>query len=306
MDRQESKSYLDNTKGFLTWILSRAFDIFPIKQKVYILTKLTHRFSERLLFSGKSRIIKWQLPLLSNEVKLKVSNQDDYFALLVRGEIETWEQETLKAWIQATKKLAAEKIVIDVGAYFGLFSIIAASGKGAGKIIAIEPNPNTLPKLRYNIKLNNCQTKIEVAGKACGSHRSTLKLMIPKGRKTSSGAQMELSELNDKTGWENAGMVEVVPLDDFVQAQEISRIAAIKIDAEGFEMKVLSGAQGILMHSKPVIIVEILEYGLLLKVTEFLQQFGYSTRKPLDGYLLNSENPNGVSNSDIARNYLFT
>lgn len=306
MQMRESKTILGTAKGILTWFFSHAFDIFPIEQKIKLLAKVSGRFSERLLFSGKSRLIKWEIPDLNNKVKLKVTNQDDYFALLVRGEIAAWEQETLKAWVQATRNLNGNRIAIDVGAYFGLFSIIAASGDGVGKVIAIEPNPNTVPKLRHNIWLNSCQANIEVAEKACGSHRETLKLMIPKGRKTSSGAQMEESNLNDKTDWENAGMVEVVPLDDFLLPHQVRNVNAIKIDAEGFELKVLSGAQKILSQSRPVVIVEILEFDLFLKVSDFLQKFGYFPGKALDGYSLNRTDHNGVNNLEIARNYLFS
>ena len=42
-------------------------------------------------------MIKWQVPNLNTDVKLKVSNNDDYFALLARDLIKSWEKETLKA-----------------------------------------------------------------------------------------------------------------------------------------------------------------------------------------------------------------
>lgn len=306
MAAQKSKTFLGTVRGRMIWILSRAFDILPMELKIDLLTQLAGRFSERLLFSGKSRLIKWEISSLSHKVKLRVSNQDDYFALLARGEIGTWEKETLEFWVQATRNQGGDRIAIDVGAYFGLFSIIAALGGGVGRVIAIEPNPNTLPKLRHNIQLNKMSSKIEVEGKACGEHRDFLPLMIPKDRKTSSGAQMEESHLNEKSDWEKAGIVEVVPLDDFLQTHQISSVAAIKIDAEGFELKVLHGAKEILRHSHPVIIVEILDFNLYLKVTDFLQQFGYLSGKPLDGYSLSYEHQNGVDNIEIARNYLFT
>ena len=173
-------------------------------------------------------------------------------------------------------------------------------------MIAIEPNPNTIPKLRKNIEINNCQKKVEVVEKACGSHNEFLKLMIPRGRKTSSGAQMAESQLNDKSDWEDVGAVEVLPLDEILSMNQIKRVAAIKIDAEGFELKVLSGATEILRRSRPDLIVEILDFNLLLKVSLFLEGFGYSPRNPLDGYSLSHQHSNGVTDGNAARNYLFT
>ena len=45
-----------------------------------------------------------------------------------------------------------------------------------------------------------------------------------------------------KSDWEDVGAVEVLPLDEILSMNQIKRVAAIKIDAEGFELKVLSGA----------------------------------------------------------------
>jgi FkbM family methyltransferase len=241
---QNRKTTLELIKVATIWILSRIFDVLPMAPKVNVLGRFTGRFSERLIFAGKSRSIKWEVPDLNKKVKLKVSNKDDYFALLARGLVICWEKETLKAWVQATRNQDGNQIAIDVGAYFGLFSIIAASGEGVNHVIAIEPNPNTVPKLRHNIRINNCQNKVDVVEKACGSHKEFLHLMIPRGRKTSSGAQMAESQLNNKIDWEDVGAVEVLPLDDFLTISQINRVVAIKIDAEGFEMEVLGGGNG--------------------------------------------------------------
>jgi len=303
---QNLKTTLGLIKVATIWILSRIFDVLPITLKVNVFGRFTGRFSERLIFAGKSRLIKWEVPDLNKKVKLKVSNKDDYFALLARDLIISWEQETLKAWVSATRNQNGNQIAIDVGAYFGLFSIIAASGDGVNHVIAIEPNPNTVPKLRHNIRINNCQNKVNVVEKACGSHKEFLQLMIPRGRKTSSGAQIAESQLNNKFDWEDVGAVEVLPLDDFLPINQISRVAAIKIDAEGFELKVLGGAMEILRRSQPTVIVEILDFGLLLKASEFLGGFGYLPGKPLDGYSLSYQYSNGVIDSKVARNYLFT
>jgi hypothetical protein len=94
---QNLKTTLGLIKVATIWILSRIFDVLPITLKVNVFGRFTGRFSERLIFAGKSRLIKWEVPDLNKKVKLKVSNKDDYFALLARDLIISWEQETLKA-----------------------------------------------------------------------------------------------------------------------------------------------------------------------------------------------------------------
>ncbi|MBF0473725.1 MAG: FkbM family methyltransferase [Nitrospirae bacterium] len=46
--------------------------------------------------------------------------------------------------------------VVDVGAYHGYFSLIAAKLVGSnGRVFAFEPYPNSICTMKYNIKLNN-------------------------------------------------------------------------------------------------------------------------------------------------------
>ncbi|HWZ47457.1 MAG TPA: FkbM family methyltransferase [Herbaspirillum sp.] len=55
------------------------------------------------------------------------------------------------------------------------------------------------------------------------------------------------------------------------------RIALIKVDVEGFELAVCKGMSELIRRDHPVLIVE--DHDTNTGVTEFLQQFGYETRR---------------------------
>lgn len=84
-----------------------------------------------------------------------------------------------------TSKLFLERIypgmvVVDVGANFGLYTLLAASKlTGAGKVFAFEPNPNMFSLLQKNISTNGYAEFVRAEPLAISNQCGTVLLTVP-------------------------------------------------------------------------------------------------------------------------------
>lgn len=69
---------------------------------------------------------------------------------------------------------------------------------------------------------------------------------------------------------------------DTIAYQFTNRISIIKIDVEGYELKVLEGAKNLLMTHKPIIIVEIFEQINFDKVINFFKSIEYKKFRKIE------------------------
>jgi len=149
----------------------------------------------------------------------------------------------------AQKLVAADGVFLDVGANIGEFSVAMAIAKPFARIIAIEPNAAIRTSLLQNIEINSLGNVMCVPV-AFGDASCTQTLY--------SCDDSALTSLVAFTPTHVAtAQVEVCTLDDFVKSQSLNRIDLIKIDVEGYELKVLSGASNSLAQFRPSIILEI-------------------------------------------------
>ncbi len=118
-------------------------------------------------------------------------------------------------------------VVLDVGAYVGMFSVKVASK--VAKVIAIEPS-----KTNYNLlRENTLYTRKIVACKCAASNcREQVKLYL-------SSASACHTLIRDHKDYET---VEAITLDELTKNLGYEHVDFIKIDAEGAELKILQGA----------------------------------------------------------------
>ncbi len=138
--------------------------------------------------------------------------------------------------------------VIDVGAAFGFYTILASKRVGQqGKVVAIEPQPDSFEMLNRNIRLNKL-TNTRTLNYAVSSKKATLKLYST------------YSVIQERARQSLQSYIEVRAdtLDNLLRHVGIDLVNWIKIDVEGAEYKVLTGAKEILSANKPIsILVEI-------------------------------------------------
>lgn len=187
-----------------------------------------------------------------------------------------YEKNETDYWLQRCKKA---KIIIDVGANVGYYSLIASKNiqQNKGTIYAFEPVDKTFARLNENILLNKIECIISYK-KAISNENSSIKINV--GNDQNWG--MSSINTNEHLSNENE-IVKSETLDSFCKSTNISQIDLIKIDVEGAEFNVLRGMQKIIEAYKPEIMIEVSDQHLNKQnvcshdVFNFLWKEGYKS-----------------------------
>lgn len=135
-------------------------------------------------------------------------------------------------------------MVVDVGANFGYFSVLAANLIGtnnSGQVISFEPNPYLCQLFRRNREINWSIAPVTLHEMALGESEDNLTLYVP----VEHGANGSLSA---QAGVECIQIpVPVKPLDDVLPPD--LAVDLMKIDVEGHEASVLRGARKVIARS---------------------------------------------------------
>jgi FkbM family methyltransferase len=142
-------------------------------------------------------------------------------------------------------------VVLDVGANVGVFTLPLARSVGpVGQVHSFEPHPVIRRRLIENIALNNL-SNVRVLDFALGGEDGQVTLF---GATHSNQGQASLTH---RPGLEDQIVVAMHTLDDYVQSARLPRVDLLKIDTEGAEFKVLSGATRTLASCRPCVYVEV-------------------------------------------------
>lgn len=125
-------------------------------------------------------------------------------------------------------------VFVDIGANVGLFSLLVASRAGAdATILAIEPEPENLRRLHFNV-VANPGVPIRVIPLALGETPGNL--VVEPDRRDRGGTRTRAAMPDDPVGTIEA---ECRPLLSVLTQEAVSRIDALKIDVEGAEDTIL-------------------------------------------------------------------
>jgi len=144
--------------------------------------------------------------------------------------------------------------VIDVGANFGYHTLFFAR-LASGNVYAFEPQQQNYELLRKNIAHNSVSNAV-VYNLACGDTKETVRMPLI--------TTTDMINMGDVTPnrTENAvesTEVDAVPLDSL----DLPPIDCIKIDVQGYEVKVLNGARQLINQYKPTMIVEFEDHQMV-------------------------------------------
>lgn len=139
--------------------------------------------------------------------------------------------------------------VIDIGTNIGWTAINFARLSATGTVIGFEPDPFSYSVCKANIARNTLPNL----------------MVLPFGLgEISAEVMMEVRTPENRGGNRiapqgNAGAVtiQIKRLDDLVEVSSLSVINLIKLDVEGYELKVLRGAANILQKHKPTLFIEV-------------------------------------------------
>jgi len=123
------------------------------------------------------------------------------------------------------------RVILDVGANYGLLSLMMARHAEQALIYAFEPVPATFRAFEKNIKINSAWNILSVQS-AVGSEVGVVGFTDtddPATNRMDRGPDARIQ-------------VPITTLDKFCEVSQINTIDFLKIDVEGFELDVLSGA----------------------------------------------------------------
>ncbi|MEM1325802.1 MAG: FkbM family methyltransferase [Bacteroidota bacterium] len=173
------------------------------------------------------------------------------------------------------QQLKAGDTLIDVGAHFGFFTLLAAKIVGEkGRVIAFEAAPSTFQILEQNTAPFS---QIHIEQKAISDTNEQL---------TFYEFPTLYSEYNslattafDDTDWKQQAQhikVEAITLSDYISRHSL-RPNLIKIDVEGAERKVIQGLRDFLERSAYTLVVEVTQLHLEthLAMENDLREMGY-------------------------------
>ena len=187
-----------------------------------------------------------------------VADKTDMLARgVVWGNLKVWEATSLRVFSGLAR--TSERF-LDVGAYSGIYSLIACAD-GPGEAIAFEPNPAIRPLLERNIRANGWERRITV---------------IPKGASDAPGtARMTIPEDTTAARVDDAGTGPTIELTTVDEVLGGLRADIIKVDVEGLEARVLTGAHETLARYKPALILESLTEQGFEEIRDVLKSHGY-------------------------------
>ena len=156
------------------------------------------------------------------------------------------------SWI-VDRAILPGDVALDIGANLGLVSLRMAARTGLkGQVHAFEPQPRLHPYLNQTIAMNPA-CPITLHPIALGREQAVLTMSVPAHNAGAASLLARPDMLPDP----NITQIDVPVhrLDDYADHIGLERINFIKIDVEGFEFQVFSGAQSLLERTRPHVII---------------------------------------------------
>jgi FkbM family methyltransferase len=128
--------------------------------------------------------------------------------------------------------LRNQPVIIDVGAHHGAYAIVIGKSvqKFGGRVIAVEPNPQSCDVLQRNIRLNKLEKTVICEQVAIADKAGHMKIELLGSESKITSAQTN-----------NPYTIEVVTLELLLEKYAIDYVDLLIIDVEGVELPVLRG-----------------------------------------------------------------
>ena len=194
--------------------------------------------------------------------------------------------------------------VIDIGAHHGLMSIVASRLTGpSGRVIAFEPNPQSLPILEGHFTLNGVKN---VTVESVGLMDTESVELFYANRGTCSWNSTFIRDFANDMSRDEPIEIKTTTLDRYCEEKKC-RPSFLKIDTEGSEFLVLNGSRDVLKSHRPHLILEFNPISArsagisLQEIAAFLRSLDYELfampRDSLGHYSF--ANRRAVSDSDL-------
>lgn len=258
--------------------------MFSTNQKVIIariisffVVKIRHFLRLKAITISKRRGLFWELNL---EEGIDLS-------IYILG---SFEPSTLKAYSSIINQ---GDIVFDIGANIGSHTLPLAHLVGvSGRVFSFEPTQFAYKKQLCNLALNPGLNERVVAEQ----------IMLVRSNSSNVPEEVHSSWPLTKTQNLHAGHLgalkstsgaRAISLDSYVQMSSINRMDFIKLDVDGYELDVLSGATQCIAKFRPIILLELAPYVFEDTYATFDDLIYYFHNLGYDFYSISSRTPLG-------------
>lgn len=204
----------------------------------------------------------WTLQAPDSSTFNYASDDDDIMArAVIWTNMRHWEETTHPVFYQLARDARG---FVDVGAFAGIYTLLACRANPKLAAVAVEPNPTAARMLRRNIQINRIEDRVTVSSNALSDTPGRAYLAIPSDTTAA-------SLLTPRTAYRTVE-VDVTTGDALIGTRPVD---LVKIDVEGLEPQVLRGMeQNIRMHY-PSIIAECLDNSALNTLRQTVLDLGY-------------------------------
>lgn len=166
----------------------------------------------------------------------------------------SWELDRIEWLLTTARSMAAgrQAMFLDVGAYWGLYAMLAARAELFDEVIAFEPDRHNFAQMQAQLFLNELSTRIDARHAAVSSTSGSVHLMFSRSHPDGNRAGVGVVP-HDQPGED----VQAVTIDDVVDVT--GRFVVAKIDVEGHEHAVLDGMERLIARNEVLFQVEVFE-----------------------------------------------
>ncbi|MCS7185122.1 MAG: FkbM family methyltransferase [bacterium] len=270
------------------------YKLIPLKKHLFSIIKKFYvpSFYKYLTFNGVFELkIDENKSIKIYHNGLNVENELFWFGLNTKN----WERETMKIWIKLSK---ISQVIFDIGAYTGIYSLLAKAINPNAKVFAFEPVIEIYKQLLKNIELNKFD--ITAVNKAISDFEGLATIKIPINPHEGD-ASLDLNEkIKHKTQTCN-----IINLKKFIEENKLEKVDLIKLDIEGSEAKALKGMGEYLEKFRPIIIIEILNEDIAKEIIRLLpKNYVYFSINESVGIKMEENIKSYFSIDNLNRNYL--
>ncbi|MBI9112934.1 MAG: FkbM family methyltransferase [Maridesulfovibrio ferrireducens] len=205
--------------------------------------------------------------------------------------------------------LQPDDIFIDVGAHFGLYTLTAAlKFPGKIKVLAVEPHPANIKRLRLWVDFNECSADVTIAECAASDHAG---YSLLRQNSSMGHSLMDRPGLTEKLDPIKVALDSIDQIATKTGFTDCDNRIFLKIDTEGHELQTIKGALNLLKTGRVAVIIwekghyHMTRQGMndFVEIMTILRDLGYDSFRfphedmggPLVPYVVSHESCNIVS-----------
>ena len=182
---------------------------------------------------------------LRGEIGDSVENQVAIF-----GEFEPGLSRVLKALAGSTSSF------LDLGCNIGYFTCLYGVAQRRGRIVGVDANPLMAQRCQENLRLNSIDAS--VLNVAVGDADRQAVLTVPRGRPT----RGTIGRIDSHASGSNSITVQMRPLETILNQEHLATVDLMKVDIEGYELKLFQSLRPDLAARFGAIVFEFSEPNL--------------------------------------------